>query len=352
MLLFLTRPDDAHADWAEAECRRRNVPYFRFHTAQFPTAVALTITPEADGALTGCLETQTTHILLETITGIWHRRPEPPAPHPELDPDFAPIVRKESAETLAGLYCALWDRRWVNSPTDERRANHKVYQMRLARALGWTLPQTLITNDAQEAWAFFQRCQGQMVYKPLVPFIMLNDREEYGVYTSLVTQANIDAYLDSIQLSPCFFQQLVPKQYELRVNVIGEHVWSTAIFTQEREDTRIDHRHATEDCRHEAVLLPTGVEQLCLRLNQALGLRMSNIDLIYTPQGEYIFLEVNPNGQWAWIEEQVGFPLCTALIDELLGENTLYAHPYLRDRSLHFTANTAIKQLSGATVIA
>ena len=72
-----------------------------------------------------------------------------------------------------------------------------------------------------------------------------------------------------------------------------------------------------------------------------MGLRMSNIDMILTPDGEYVFLEANPNGQWAWIEDCTGFPLTTALVDELLGIDTLASHPYIKDRSLNFLPSTS-----------
>jgi hypothetical protein len=54
---------------------------------------------------------------------------------------------------------------------------------------------------------------------------------------------------------------------------------------------------------------------------------------------------VNPNGQWAWVEDHVGFPLTTALVNELLGVDTLSDHPYIKYRALDFEPNTAIKGL-------
>jgi glutathione synthase/RimK-type ligase-like ATP-grasp enzyme len=128
----------------------------------------------------------------------------------------------------------------------------------------------------------------------------------------------------------------------LRINVIGKYVWATAIYSQEQEHTKLDFRHNTADCPHEPFLLPPKIEQMCLEIVRRLGLRMGNIDMIVTPDEKFIFLEINPNGQWVWIERMVGFPLCQALVDELLGVDTLADHPYLKNRSLIFEPSPSI----------
>ena len=50
-----------------------------------------------------------------------------------------------------------------------------------------------------------------------------------------------------------------------------------------------------------------------------LNLRFGAIDLIRDVNGEYWFLECNPNGQWAWIENRTGLPISAAIVDELEG---------------------------------
>jgi glutathione synthase/RimK-type ligase-like ATP-grasp enzyme len=162
------------------------------------------------------------------------------------------------------------------------------------------------------------------------------DGQPLGVFTTLITQSDIDMHLESVRIAPCLFQEVIPKQYELRINVIGNYVWSAAIYSQAEERTQLDYRHDIEGCVQAPVLIPPLLEAKCIDITRRLGLRMSNIDMIVTPDGDYVFLEANPNGQWLWVEKHVGFPLTHALIDELLGQDTLTHHPYIRDRSLHF----------------
>lgn len=345
MLLFLDQEHDMHADWVEAECDRRGVPYLRLCTEKFPVETQLSINLH-NGDLRGAIHLPQQVIDLTDIQGVWYRRPGEVTFHPDLDETFERFARMEAEETLAGLYRALWDRRWVSPPHHLRAANHKIFQLRFAHQLGFTTVPTLITNNPDQALAFFQACGGQMIYKPMRQVaIAYADGQAYGLYTTLITAEHLEQYLTSIRYIPCLFQQRIPKDHELRVNVIGNRVWTTAIYSQERAETQLDFRPHTEDCRHEPALLPPALEQLCLKLTHRLGLRMSNIDLIVTPTGEYIFLEINPNGQWAWIEDMVGFPLCAALVDELLGVDSLMGHPYVSQRALIFTPNTAIKAL-------
>ncbi|HEU4329043.1 MAG TPA: hypothetical protein VFS21_38250 [Roseiflexaceae bacterium] len=322
MLLFLSQPDDLHTDFVEAACRRRGVPFVRFCTRDFPQRVGLRMELHGEH-LTGALALPEGELPLEVIAGVWFRRPEAPEPHPELDETYHAFALQESRAALNGLYRALWDRAWVNPPHHDASANHKLYQLDLARRLGFAIPETLLTNRPEEAEAFFHACGGQMIYKLMFPlFVNDADGEPLGVFTTLIDRDSFAAHLQGVRAAPCLFQALIPKRYELRVNVIGSHVWASAIYSQERDTTSLDYRHDTEGCRHEPVQLPPAVERRCREIARRMGLRMCSIDIIVDRNGEYVFLEVNSNGQWAWIEQQVRFPLADALIDELLKKPT------------------------------
>ena len=343
MILFLDQEHDRHADWVEAECRARELPYLRLCTERFPLRVD--ISTELDGErLTGRIRTADQEIRIEEVTSVWYRRPEEPELHPDLPEGYREFARSECVSAVVGLYQALYDRRWVSRYDRILGANHKLYQMRLAGEMGFSTAPALITNDPDDAREFFDRCGGRMIYKPM-RFELITDEQghEYGIYTSVVTEEHIDRCLESVSVVPCLFQELVPKAYELRVNVIGDRVWSAAIHSQESEETRLDFRVDAENLRHEPIHLSEELEALCVEMTHRFGLRMSNIDFIVTPDGDHVFLELNPNGQFAWIEKTTGLPLTTALVDELAGVDTLADHPYIRDRSLVFEPRTAYR---------
>lgn len=319
MLLIISQNGDLHTDRVASACRQRGVEFALLYTHDFPQDVFISLEVGREG-LGGTIRLHDQEMQLEQIGSVWYRRPAPVEPCQGLDPEYVAFVRQEAQAALSGLYRALWDRRWVNPPHSDAAAGYKLYQLSLARRLGFDVPPSIVTNDPDEAWDFFQSCGRQMVYKLMFPlFVDDADGEPLGVYTTLVTAEEIDQHIGAVRAAPCLFQALVPKQYELRINVIGRRVWAAAIHSQERAETALDYRRDTEGCRHTPATLPPPLEARCIDLTRRLGLRMSNIDMIVTPDGRYVFLEINPNGQWAWVEEYVGFPLTAALIDELVG---------------------------------
>lgn len=353
MLLFLDQENDAHADHVEAECRRRGVPFFRFCTERFPRDVRIVLRPDdiSGHGIAGRLLHPEGEIDLADITGVWFRRPDAVQIDPSVPQGHRHFAFSEADETLAGLYRALADRRWVSDPYAIDAGGHKISQLHLARRLGFQVPRTIVTNEPDEALAFFAACTGGAIYKPLRFVPIVEEGAEHGIYTTVLDLGNVEEMRDSIRLTPCLFQELVEKSYELRVNVIGERVFAAAIHSQEQEETKIDFRLATESCRHEAVFLPEEIAALCLRITRELKLRMSNVDLIVTPGGDYVFLEVNPNGQWLWIEKMTGLPLTTALIDEMLGVDTLAGHADFEFRSAQVVPKAAVNAATAVTAV-
>jgi Glutathione synthase/Ribosomal protein S6 modification enzyme (glutaminyl transferase) len=118
-----------------------------------------------------------------------------------------------------------------------------------------------------------------------------------------------------VALAPTMFQPYVSKAAELRCVVIGKNIFSARINSQANADTRQDWRAA--DCQLEPFTLPERVEASLLRLMESFGINFASLDMILTPEGEFVFLELNPNGQWLWLEHEVGLPLVANIADLL-----------------------------------
>src|SRR5262249_46875973 len=126
-------------------------------------------------------------------------------------------------------------------------------------------------------------------------------------------------YAQDVRLCPVIFQAYVPKRVELRVTVVGGRVFAAEIHSQASRRTRHDWRHYDPyQTPHHAHDLPADVEGRCLALTERLGLRYGAIDLVLTPDGRYVFLEINPNGQFLWIEEATGLPISDAVCNVLM----------------------------------
>jgi glutathione synthase/RimK-type ligase-like ATP-grasp enzyme len=133
------------------------------------------------------------------------------------------------------------------------------------------------------------------------------------------------------------FQEVIRKKFDITLYVIGDYVWAAAVtpsLNGNDDGDNLDYRrNGLWSQEYTPIVLPPQVERACVQLTRQQGLRMCNIDLILTPEGEYVFLDANPTDLWVGIEHLVGFPLCAALVDVLSGTHTLADHPYLRDCS-------------------
>jgi ATP-grasp ribosomal peptide maturase len=295
---------DVTADAVIVELDRRAVPVFRCDPADFPASA--TLSARFSGSWTGHLRTARRTLDLADVACAWWRRPTPitvPADTPHAD-----WVRAEAVAGLRGLLAAL---PWLNHPDDIRAAEHKPVQLATAASAGLTVPDTLLTNDPAEARAFAE-AHAPIIYKPIASGL-LNDQRI--IYATRVDPAAID---DGVAVTAHLFQQQVPKAYELRVTAVDGRLF-TARIDAESDKGRADWRSDYQNLRYTAHRLPAAVARKVRHFVRLMRLRFAALDIIVTPDGEHVFLEANPNGQWAWIEAATGLPIAAAIADALEG---------------------------------
>ncbi len=144
----------------------------------------------------------------------------------------------------------------------------------------------------------------------------LNLEPGKALYTGIVTEKELKE-LDLIRVSPGIFQKYVTKSYEVRATVVGSRIFSGKIDSQASTETKIDWRHKPFDMEEEPIILPPDVEVKVCALMQAFGLVYGAFDFIVTPDGRHVFLEVNPAGQYLWVEAKTKLPITAALADAL-----------------------------------
>jgi glutathione synthase/RimK-type ligase-like ATP-grasp enzyme len=210
-----------------------------------------------------------------------------------------------SAEALAGLWHAL-DAFWVNDPARDHVAHRKVLQLRRAQECGLTLPDTLITNDPARARMFVDgHGYRDVVYKAFSAL------EHEWRETRLLRHEEL-GLLDYVRYAPVIFQEYVEAVYDLRVTIVGDSVFPAAIHSQETSypvDFRMDMTNATI----RPVDLPADVEARLKDYMRALGLQYGAIDMRLRPDGTYVFLEINPAGQWLFVEQVTEQPIAATL---------------------------------------
>lgn len=241
----------------------------------------------------------------------------PPDPAAWSTADRARWALGESRAALDGVWQTV-HALWINAPQANRLAGAKLHQLRRARELGFAIPPTIVTNDRDTLRAFVKSGQGVggVICKPIEEGRLELAEGDRLFFTSPLDVGPEDL-LDDFGPEPYLFQQLIPKDYDLRVTVIGDTVFATRIESQPLEEARIDWRRAGTQLKHAADELPAELRSLCLELTRSYGLEFGAIDLARTPDGKYVFFEINPNGQWAWIEQLTGQPLRATMADLL-----------------------------------
>jgi len=192
-------------------------------------------------------------------------------------------------------------------------AENKPLQLATARRLGLIIPETVVTNDPEEIRAAFVRFKGRMIVKPVRTGFVDEGAEQYAVYTNQVMDYHLSK-LESARLSPSIYQPLLDKLCDVRVTIVGKQMFVAEIDSQSDAQASVDWRRTSNpELPHRRSCLPPKVAQATLQLMSTLGLEFAALDFVRTPNNEYIFLEVNPNGQWLWLDDQLGFGISAAV---------------------------------------
>jgi glutathione synthase/RimK-type ligase-like ATP-grasp enzyme len=317
-VLIITNEQDTHASAVIAELNKRKVPVFRFHPLEFPQKYSVSIEVR-DGKISGEIANEYRKVALKDICAAWDRGARRGGASGPIDMGLDEYTRKQSEATLSALYASL-QTFWVCNPHQLQRANIKVLQMVEASRAGLKTPATLISNELAQTAAFIEGLgETPCAIKP-VQGAGVKEGESFRMpFTTTLPKGYP---LDSVALAPNIFQPYIPKAYELRCVVIGSHIWSFKIDSQAQESTSNDWRSG--DNKLSSFSLPEQVEAAILRMMKSFGINFASLDMIVTPEGEYVFLDLNPNGQWLWLELEVGIPLAARMADFL---TTYYESP-------------------------
>jgi glutathione synthase/RimK-type ligase-like ATP-grasp enzyme len=112
------------------------------------------------------------------------------------------------------------------------------------------------------------------------------------------------------------FQEVVPRDFEVRLTYVAGECFATAMRPEDPAGG-LDIRAHGEGVSHEAIRVPDEVARPVRVMMERLGLVFGAFDFIVRPDGQWIFIELNPNGQWAWTEQAAGLPISRALADLL-----------------------------------
>lgn len=319
-VLIITKSDDNESvNFVTQAIEERGDKVYRFDTDRFPTEIKL-IAHYGKGSERLVMISDQGEVDLREVTAMWHRRLAIGSRIPNtMDAQIRDASLKESRATVMGLMASL-DLFRIDPVQRIRHSENKQLQLQVARQLKLEVPRTLITNDPEAVLEFAKTCESGIIAKMLSSFAVYENGEERVVFTNPVRPEDLED-LSGLRLCPMTFQEMVPKAMELRVTVVGRDVFSASIDSQSSE-------RATYDWRRDGVVLleewkpyelPGDVRERLLGLMDYFGLNYGAIDIIVTPDGRHIFLEVNPAGEFFWLERYCQLPISKSIADVLLG---------------------------------
>ncbi len=310
MILVVSHLADPHATTVLEQLAQARAHAILFDTGHFPRESRLHITHENGKPSAMALTLDGTRHDLSAVRTVWWRRPLPHQIQSEVvsgeDRGFA---YGECHAAISGLWSCL-DAHWVNEPARDEVAARKAYQLKVAAALGFRVPRTLITNDPVSAAAFIE-AEGTngTIYKAF------SATEQTWRETRLLKPEE-RTQLQAVRFAPVIFQEHIRADIDLRITVVGDEIFPAEIQSG-KTDYHVDFRMHMHQAPMRAHVLPDEITGKLRAFMNMLGLVYGAIDMRLTPAGEYVFLEVNPAGQWLFIEERTHQPITAALVTYL-----------------------------------
>ncbi|MFI8186480.1 ATP-grasp ribosomal peptide maturase [Actinacidiphila glaucinigra] len=317
-VLVVTEQLDAAADMVVDQLNQVDVPVVRFDAAAFPQQLTLTAGhgPTEPGYC-GVLDDGHRTVRLEDLRAVYWRRPGRPVIADTVPEPYAAWAQNQADAALLNVLAALPGVRWINDPHRDRIASHKPQQLVAATRCGLRVPRSIITTDPDAARGFAKQVGGPLICKPVLGGrLPVEEGRALMVATHRVDAADFD---DTIRTTAHYFQEAIPKEYEVRLVAVGDQVFGGTLHAtsdQARTDWRTDYEHIEYGVTEVPHLVATAVR----RFMAYYGIVFGSFDFAVTPEGEWIFFENNPAGTWAWVENRTGLPIAEAHAAYLRGD--------------------------------
>lgn len=305
-VLIISSRYDFSSDFIAVELDRRNVPYLRINRDELKDYVIEfnPVVPILKGSFKGtdfCISGS-------TLKAVYFRSPV-----------FLRDIFQDNIDEEEQLIRTQWtafvrslvvfeDAAWFNNPADIYKAEIKPLQLYTANKIGFKIPATVISN--RTAVNDFE----YTAVKSIDTAVLNLGDEEGFVYTEIYRSNGLS---EETYSSPFFMQQgLVPK-IDIRVTVVDDTAIAVKILHKDKAKIDIDWRRLKEELHYEIIELPDEIRHRCVLYLKEFNLKFGAIDLILH-QNEFYFIEINPTGEWSWLQQNTGFRFDKAIVNALI----------------------------------
>lgn len=313
MLLIITNKNDFAVDYLINKLLEKDLPYFRLNSEDL---AELEFNAELTTHSTKIIRDKKNSVCLNKVTTIWYRRAiSPSITSSKYSKGEINFINGELRHLVEGLLLSL-DAKWINSIDATYLGERKLYQLEVASSLGFNVPKSLVTNQHKDAVQFLNSCERGIICKPIFHGLLFSDNSAFAIHTNRVDESDLNELKTSNM--PIYLQEEVDRVCDLRVTVVGRDIYTVKI--QHDVEKTPDWRVKNQEVKQSVSELPSFIKDLIYKLMDALDLEYGALDFILDKDGNYVFLEVNPAGEWAWLENDLGLPISESLIRLFYGE--------------------------------
>ncbi|MCH8805657.1 MAG: hypothetical protein IH986_06170 [Planctomycetes bacterium] len=332
MLLVLTNGRDATADYLISTLAHSHVPLLRIDTDTILNTA--TFSYRSGEPIFRCGGQR---YAPSDFSNVWYRRPERLKSLKFDDSPEGRYALDECTEAFEGILAHIPPSKWMNHPAANAHASHKIEQLTTARTLGFRVPDTIVTQDGAALRRFLEEHHGRIIVKPMAGGLIERGTNETDslIYTNPLRPKDL-ADLADLASCPTLFQEYVDKQCDIRITVVDARVHAVELRADDMDGRqRCDiRRNNMQDVAYRELVPPGDVTEPIQRLMNHYNLRFAAIDMAVATSGDWYFLEVNPNGQWAWLDLSCAVNIAASFV-EAFGSESSPSHDNEREEPAH-----------------
>lgn len=251
-----------------------------------------------------CIKSKVFNITSDEIYSIYYRKPMLPNLD-EYEPQYHVMIQRDIIAVVNGI-ADSFHKKVLTKPSILMQTENKVYQLMYAGSNGWIIPKSYIGNDGRTCKEYENTVS---IIKPLTT------GKIYGSKGCELYQTNIfEGIREGICLTPIYLQEYIHKAYEVRVTIVENNVYAVRIDTENKIDWRVDYSNH----KYTKIICPNEVLEKCYKLMEDFSLNFGAFDFVVTSKEEWVFLEINPNGQWLWLEQALQLDISKNIVEYLV----------------------------------
>jgi glutathione synthase/RimK-type ligase-like ATP-grasp enzyme len=318
MIILLTNKYDISVDYIVRLLRQRNESFLRINSEDLieqPIEISL------PNFSINAIRNGNTIELSKNLKSILFRRPGKPFEFNRTSKPSLTVTKylENQWHTFLESLCVIENALWINVPLKNHQAENKILQLKKAFEIGFNIPLTCVTSSKATALEFAEKCGQQIIAKALCAPLVEYAKKDFFIFATKIN--SLDEIPDiEFQLAPTIFQEAINEKVDYRVTIIGSFCFAVRIDSPDNSLVPLDWRLSKKRLKYIPVTLPSEVENKCLRLVKDLGLVFGAIDLVES-NGKFYFLEINPNGEWGWLQKEAKLPIAETLTDFLIRGN-------------------------------